>query len=39
MQVFVHVAIWLIVQADFDTKNVDISWNSWPTIDTAMLEP
>jgi hypothetical protein len=38
MQVFLHVAIWLIAQADFDKKNVDISWNSWPTIGTAMLE-
>jgi len=37
MQVFLHVAIWLIVQADFDTKKVDISWNSWTIIGTAKL--
>jgi hypothetical protein len=37
-QVFLHVSVWLIVQADFDTKKVDISWNNWPTIGTATLE-
>jgi hypothetical protein len=37
MQVFLHVAIWLIVPADFDTKKVDISWNSWKIIGTAKL--
>lgn len=38
MQVFLHVAVWLIVQADLYTKNVDMSQNSWLTVGTAMLE-
>jgi hypothetical protein len=38
MQVILHVAVWLIVQANFDTKKVDISRNSWQTIGAITLE-
>jgi hypothetical protein len=37
MQVFLQVALWLVVQADFYTKNIDMSQKSWLTIGTAML--
>jgi hypothetical protein len=37
MQVFLRVAVWSIVQDEFDTKKVDVTWNSQTTTSLAML--